>query len=170
MRQVGADGSDAWRELCVINQGARSGIGEQEGELVLDVAVADIEGCYSGAIAGDHGLEVFGAVAQINSQVVLPGFVPRQILSVGMAAQPRSAQVSGEAVDTAINRAICQAAFAPHQHFLIRNSAGDGGEDRRQVEDGGTVHGVSWLWLGQGCYGRPMPGIAARSRRMRPVA
>jgi hypothetical protein len=130
------------------NQSARVGVSEQEGELVLDVAVADVEGCYPGAIAGNHGLEVFGAVAQINSQVVLPGFMPRQILSFSMTAQSRNAEICGEGVDTAINLAICQAAFPPHQHFLIRNSAGHGGEDRRQVEDGGAVHGPSWLWLG----------------------
>jgi hypothetical protein len=110
MRQVCPDGSDARCELCVIDNGARVGVGEQEGEFVLDVPVADVEGRHARAIAGDHRLEVFGAVAQIDSQVVLPGFVPRQILSFGMTAEFRRAQVCGEGIDAAIDLAICQAA------------------------------------------------------------
>jgi hypothetical protein len=89
------DGSDARCELCVISHGARIGVGEQEGELVLDVAETDVEGRHPRAISGDHRLEVFGAVAQIDSQVVLPGFVPRQMLSFGMTAESGRVQVGG---------------------------------------------------------------------------
>jgi hypothetical protein len=52
--------------------------------------------------------------------------MPRQMVSFSMTAESRRAQVSGEGVDAAINLAIRQAVFPPHQDFLIRYSAGHG--------------------------------------------
>jgi hypothetical protein len=86
----------------VIDQGPRVGCREREREFVLD-AIADVEGRHWRPIASGHRLEIRGAVTQQDSQVVLPGFVWRQMFSFGMTAQPRRAQLRGPCIDAAID-------------------------------------------------------------------
>ncbi len=85
-----ADRGDPRRELGVVDQRAGLGVGEQVDQLLLDVAVVDVERRHPGAVAADHRLEVLVAVAQVDAEVVLAGLVAGELVALGVAAEPRS--------------------------------------------------------------------------------
>ena len=87
------------RELGVVDQRGGLRVVEQVEQFLFDIAVADVEGCDTGAVGRDHRLEVLVAVAQVQPEVILSRFVTGQRGALRVTAEPGRGQIVGDAGD-----------------------------------------------------------------------
>ncbi len=88
-RQLRQDPRQHRREARVVDERAHAGVAQQVDELVLDVAIVDVEGDGARLRAADHRLEVLVAVVEIETDVILAGLPGRERGALAMAAEPR---------------------------------------------------------------------------------
>ena len=74
----------------------RLGVGEEVAQLLLDVAVVDVERGHPGQVGADHALDVFVAVVEVEPQVVLGRLVAGEALAPAVRAEALGVQVAGQ--------------------------------------------------------------------------
>ena len=110
-----ADRRDPWRELSAVDQRASLRVVQQIDEFGFDVAVVDVEGSDPGPIGPDHRFQVFVAVAQVQSDVILTRFVALQAITFGVTSQARRREVMCDAVDAGVQLCVRPFPVPPDQ-------------------------------------------------------
>ena len=98
---------DARGELALVHHGHQVGVVEEVLELLLDVAVVDVDGNRAELVAGEHGFDVLGAVVGVDADVV-----PRLHTAAG--------EVVSGAVGALVERGEGVMRLPRHQRFLLR--------------------------------------------------
>ena len=70
------DGGDAGCELAVVDKRHQVRVVEEVGELGLDVAVVDVDWDGANLVRREPGLDVLGAVVEIEADVIASGRFP----------------------------------------------------------------------------------------------
>ena len=82
-----ADCGNPRGELGVVDQRRGVGVVQEIVEFALYIAEAAVERCHACAVAAEHGFEVLVAIAQIQGQMILAGFVAREMGTFDPTAQ-----------------------------------------------------------------------------------
>ncbi len=127
LRQLGEHLVDAGRERRVVEQRGGAGIREQVVQLVLHVAVVDVERGHPRPPRAEHPLDVLGAVVGVEAQQVLADLVAGQLRALGLAAQSAGVQVGREAVGPLDDLGVGVAAVALDDVLPVADRGCDGG-------------------------------------------
>ena len=104
-----------------MDEGDQVGVVVEVPELVLDIPVVDVDGHGPGLEAGDHGLDVLGAVLELDADVVA-------------APDACRLEVVGQAVGALLELGVGEATVAAHQCLPLADHVGQRLEDVGQVE------------------------------------
>ena len=110
----------------MVDQRGGTGIGEQVLQLVLHVAVVDVERGDPRPPGAEHRLDVLGAVVGVDAQQVLADFVTGQLGALGVAAQPAGVQVGRQPVGPLDDLRVGVAAVALDDELAVADRCGDG--------------------------------------------
>ena len=91
-----ADARQVGRVAGVIDDRYGVRVGEQVEQLVVDVAVVDVEGCDAREVRAQHALEVLRAVEHVDAEVVLSGLVVLELGALAAAAEAVRVEDVGE--------------------------------------------------------------------------
>ncbi len=125
-RQLGVHLVDAGREAGVIEQRGRTGVREQVLQLVLHIAVVDVERRHPRPPCAEHPLDVFGPVVGVEAEQVLADLVTGQLGAFGVAAQPARVQIGREPVGPLVDLRKGVAAVALDDELAVTDRRGDG--------------------------------------------
>src|SRR5258705_7037011 len=109
-------------------------------QLVLDVAIVDVERRHSGPPGAEHRLDVLGSVMGVDAQQVLPHFVTGKVGALRLTSQSPGIQVRREPVGPLDDLRIGVAAVALDDEFSITDHGRDG--------IGGGRDGELWYRVG----------------------
>ncbi len=113
------EGGQRGGEGVVVDEGPAAGVVEQVEQLVLDVAVVDVERRHPGPEGAEHGLQVLVAVVEVDAQVVLAGLVAGEPVPLGVGAQAPGPQIGGQAAAAVRQVGEGQADVAPDQRGAV---------------------------------------------------
>src|SRR5690606_27484663 len=99
---------DARVELGVVEEGARPRVAQQVEQLLVDVAVIDVQRSGARLVAAEHPLEVLVAVVEVDREVVLAGLVAGELAALAMRAEPARAEKIREAPAPLLHLAMRQ--------------------------------------------------------------
>ena len=107
---------------------------QQVAQLLLDVAVVDVEGGHPGLVGAQHAFQVLVAVVEVEPQVVLARLVPGQARALGVGPQTVAVEERRQAPGPLGDVSVGVAPVAPDDAFAIRDGGGHRLVDLAQVE------------------------------------
>ncbi len=120
-RKVRLHGGHTGGELSVEHDGDEVGVVEEVGQLGVDVAVVDVDGDGPDLEGTEHGLDVLGAVQELESHVVA-------------GADSRRQQVMGQSVGAVLELAVGQPPFTGDDRLPLRDGVGHQLEQISEIE------------------------------------
>jgi hypothetical protein len=120
----------------VVDERPALGVVEQVDQLVLDVAVVDVERRHPGPEGAEHRLQVLVAVVEVDAEVVLARLVAGEAAPIGHRAQPPGPQVGGEPAAAVRHLGEGDADVPPDETGSVRVHPGHRVEHRGQGELG----------------------------------
>ena len=94
-------------------------------QLLLDVAVVDVEGHGARLVGAQHALDVLVAVVEVQREVVLPRLPRRQRVALALAAEPGVDQQVGQPPRAHLQVAPGEAAARGDDRLALGNDGGD---------------------------------------------
>ena len=110
----------------MVQQRGGAGVREQVLQLVLHVAVVDVERGDARPPRAQHPLDVLGPVVGVEAQQVLADLVAGQLGALGVAAQPAGVQVGRQPVGPLDDLGVGVAAVALDDELPVADRGGDG--------------------------------------------
>jgi hypothetical protein len=112
-------------EAGVIDDRARVGVREQIDQLLVDVAIVDVERRHPGLEGAEHALEILGAVVEVEREVVLTRFPRRQGVTLAVTAEPRGSEHVGQAAGALLQLPPRETAIRRHDRLAVGDRLGE---------------------------------------------
>ncbi len=116
--------SHAGGKAGVVDEPLGSGVVEQVHEFFFDVPVVHVERRHPGLVGAQHALEVFVAVVQVQTEMVLPRLPSRQLGALGMNGESVIDQHVGQTTRTLGQLGEGEASVTPHHSLPVGHGGG----------------------------------------------
>ncbi len=126
--------TEAGSEGGVVDDAAGAGVVEQVLELLVDVAVVDVERCDPRGVGPEHAFEVLVAVVEVQGKVLLSGLPGLEIAALSANREPLGDEEVGEPALAAQEIEEREPPIAPDDRLTCGDGFGHRVEDRRDVE------------------------------------